>query len=47
MGLGLNRPPNAAGSSAPAIIIGCFVAFGGVFSQTEIESSILWNVSSY
>jgi SP family sugar:H+ symporter-like MFS transporter len=30
MGFGLNKPQNVAGSAAPAIIIGCFVAFGGL-----------------
>ncbi|MCJ1477590.1 High-affinity glucose transporter rgt2 [Lambiella insularis] len=30
MKFGLNKPDNVAGSAAPAIAIGCFVAFGGV-----------------
>jgi MFS transporter, SP family, sugar:H+ symporter len=30
MGVMLKKPDNAAGSAAPAIIIGMFVAFGGV-----------------
>ena len=30
MGLMLKKPENVAGSAAPAIIIGMFVAFGGV-----------------
>lgn len=30
MGLGLKRPDDAVGSAAPAIMIGLFVAFGGV-----------------
>jgi MFS transporter, SP family, sugar:H+ symporter len=30
MGLMLKKPEHVAGSAAPAIIIGCFVAFGGV-----------------
>lgn len=30
MGLMLKKPDHVAGSAAPAIIIGCFVAFGGI-----------------
>jgi MFS transporter, SP family, sugar:H+ symporter len=30
MGFGIHKPANVAGSAAPAIIIGCFVAFGGI-----------------
>lgn len=30
MGFGLKKPDDAVGSAAPAIIIGLFVAFGGV-----------------
>jgi MFS transporter, SP family, sugar:H+ symporter len=30
MGLMLKKPDDAAGSAAPAIIIGIFVAFGGL-----------------
>jgi hypothetical protein len=30
MGFALKRPDDAVGSAAPAIIIGLFVAFGGV-----------------
>lgn len=30
MGIMLKKPPQAAGSTAPAILIGLFVAFGGV-----------------
>ncbi len=30
MGIGLKKPENVAGSAAPAILIGLFVAFGGV-----------------
>ena len=30
MGILLKRPDNVAGSAAPAILIGLFVAFGGV-----------------
>ncbi|MCJ1255430.1 High-affinity glucose transporter rgt2 [Lignoscripta atroalba] len=30
MGLALKKPAHVAGSAAPAIMIGCFVAFGGV-----------------
>lgn len=30
MGFALKKPDNAVGSAAPAIIIGLFVAFGGI-----------------
>ena len=30
MGVMIKKPENVAGSAAPAIIIGLFVAFGGV-----------------
>lgn len=30
MGIMLKKPENVAGSAAPAIIIGLFVAFGGI-----------------
>lgn len=30
MGILLKKPPGAPGSTAPAILIGLFVAFGGV-----------------
>ena len=30
MGILLKKPPTVAGSAAPAIIVGLFVAFGGV-----------------
>jgi hypothetical protein len=30
MGFALKRPADATGSAAPAIVIGLFVAFGGV-----------------
>ena len=30
MGIGFQKPENTAGSAVPAIVIGCFVAFGGV-----------------
>lgn len=30
MGFKLKKPDDAVGSAAPAILIGCFVAFGGV-----------------
>jgi SP family sugar:H+ symporter-like MFS transporter len=30
MGIALKKPDDVAGSAAPAIIIGMFVAFGGV-----------------
>lgn len=30
MGLMIKKPEHVAGSAAPAIVIGCFVAFGGV-----------------
>ena len=30
MGLMIKKPPHVAGSAAPAIIIGLFVAFGGI-----------------
>ena len=30
MGIALKKPENVAGSALPAIIIGLFVAFGGV-----------------
>ncbi|KAJ5336065.1 Major facilitator superfamily domain general substrate transporter [Penicillium brevicompactum] len=39
MGLGLKRPDDAVGSAAPAILIGLFVAFGGVlFGYLEIDA---------
>lgn len=30
MGIGLKKPQGEAGASWPAIVVGCFVAFGGV-----------------
>jgi len=30
MGFMLRKPPGEAGASAPAIVIGLFVAFGGI-----------------
>ena len=30
MGFSIKKPENVAGSAAPAILIGLFVAFGGV-----------------
>lgn len=37
MGFAIKKPDDAVGSAAPAIIIGLFVAFGGVlFGYVEI-----------
>lgn len=42
MGFALKRPDDAVGSAAPAIMIGLFVAFGGVlFGYVPLRSSIL------
>jgi SP family sugar:H+ symporter-like MFS transporter len=42
MGFALKRPDDAVGSAAPAIMIGLFVAFGGVlFGYVPLTSSIL------
>lgn len=36
MGLTLKKPADVPGSSAPAIIVGLFVAFGGIlYGQVE------------
>ena len=42
MGLTLKKPEGVAGSTAPAIIVGLFVAFGGVlfgYAHTNLLSS--------
>ncbi len=39
MGLMLKKPESVAGSAAPAIIVGLFVAFGGIlFGYVTIAS---------
>lgn len=38
MRLQLNKPDDTAGSAAPAIIIGLFVAFGGVLFGYGVEN---------
>ena len=44
MGLMLKKPEHVAGSAAPAIIVGLFVAFGGILfgyvAQAELLSSL-------
>jgi hypothetical protein len=41
MGLMLKKPQGVAGSTAPAIMVGLFVAFGGVLFGYAVPSSAL------
>lgn len=42
MGVLLKKPDDAAGSGTPAIIIGLFVAFGGVlFGYDELSTELM------
>ena len=43
MGFGFKKPDDAAGAAAPAIIIGLFVAFGGVLFG--YDSSLLLDLA--
>jgi hypothetical protein len=43
MGLKLKKPDDAVGSAGPAILIGCFIAFGGVlFGYNSLSQ--LWSI---
>lgn len=45
MGLTLKKPEGVAGSTAPAIIVGLFVAFGGILFGYAVSTSLLSNIS--
>jgi SP family sugar:H+ symporter-like MFS transporter len=40
MGLALKKPDGVAGSAAPAILVGLFVAFGGVLFGFVLSSVV-------
>jgi hypothetical protein len=44
MGLMLKKPEGAAGSALPAILVGLFVAFGGVLFGYDIDRFQFTNI---
>lgn len=47
MGFTIRKPADAAGHSAPAILAGAFIAFGGVlYGQAIIPTYTVYNADS-